>query len=57
LERALRAPGAQGHKNGTKEEQDEYNGNRSFAEMAQCLLPIALQEKKFTKEKDIKGSN
>jgi dsRNA-specific ribonuclease len=45
LDLALTAPGVEGKKEGNKEEQDLYNGNRKLAQLGDSLLPLVVRKK------------
>lgn len=50
LDRALTAPGAEGDKMGTKEEQEKYDGNRKQAQLGISLLSLAVRQKVLIEE-------
>lgn len=50
LKKALTAPGAEGNKNGTKEERDKYEGNRKQAQMGGSLIPLVVRKKTLYEE-------
>lgn len=45
LQKALTAPGAEGDKEGTKDEKDKYEGNRKLAQMGDSLIPVIIRKK------------
>lgn len=50
LEKALTAPGAEGNKEGTKEEKDKYDGNRNQAQLGDSLIPLVVRQKALYEE-------
>jgi hypothetical protein len=55
VEKALTAPGAEGDKEGTMEEQVKYEGNRLLAEMGKSLLPFVIRRRAFSEKECGRG--
>ena len=45
LKKALTAPGAEGDKEGSQDEQDKYEGNRKLASIGKPLYELIVREK------------
>jgi dsRNA-specific ribonuclease len=50
LDLALRAPGAEGEKEGTEEEQKKYDGNRKLAQLGESVIQVFVLEKSLFEE-------
>ena len=45
LKKALTAPGAEGDKEGSQDEQDKYEGNRKLAQIGKPLYQLVVRER------------